>query len=150
LGGARYEWNAKTQVTFWEYQQPDPNNASAVYRLSTLQDYACKQWSGLLKSYYRPRWEIFLNQTLNQLSGADPAAAFDVGRFYSSMYAWFAAWQSDDKQTFPTKPFGDAVAISQKLYARYGSAPPGNTSPLVLHHGGGAPPPAPHHSNGAI
>jgi hypothetical protein len=146
-------WNAKTQVTFWEYQQPDPNNASAVYRLSTLQDYACKQWSGLLKSYYRPRWEIYLNQTLDQLSGADHAAAFDVGKFYSSMYTWFAAWQSDDKQTFPTKPSGDAVVISQKLYApyaRYGSVSPDNTSPRVLHHGDGAPPLVPRHGDGAM
>ena len=77
-----YGWNAKMQVTFWEYPQPDPTNSSAVFRPSTLQDYACKQWSGLLRTYYKPRWELFINQTLAQLK-EDPKATFDIGKFYA-------------------------------------------------------------------
>ena len=39
-------WNAKTQVTFWEYPQPVANNSAAVYRKSNLQDYACTYSEG--------------------------------------------------------------------------------------------------------
>lgn len=41
-----YEINARSQVTRW-----GPN--------SELPDYASKQWSGLVKDYYLPRWSIF-------------------------------------------------------------------------------------------
>lgn len=34
-------WNAKTQVTFWEYPQPDPENPGGAMKPSNLQDYAC-------------------------------------------------------------------------------------------------------------
>jgi len=47
-------WNAATQVTFWEYPQPIVNDTSE-FRMSNLQDYACKTWGGLVRSYYRPR-----------------------------------------------------------------------------------------------
>lgn len=39
-------WNAKTQVTFWEYPQPVANDSAATYRKSNLQDYACTYSEG--------------------------------------------------------------------------------------------------------
>ena len=39
-------WNAKTQVTFWEYPQPIANDSAATYRKSNLQDYACTYSEG--------------------------------------------------------------------------------------------------------
>lgn len=41
-----YEMNARSQVTRW-----GPN--------SEINDYASKQWSGLVKDYFLPRWDIF-------------------------------------------------------------------------------------------
>ena len=107
------------QVTFWEYPQPNASNASAAFNPSNLQDYACKQWSGLLSTYHKPRWQLFLNQTLAQLH-ADPHAIFDIGRFHSTMYRWFNAWQeADDAQDFPERPSGDPIALSRSLHNKY-------------------------------
>ena len=113
-----YGWNAKMQVTFWEYPQPDPTNSSAVFRPSTLQDYACKQWSGLLRTYYKPRWELFINQTLAQLK-EDPKATFDIGKFYADTYRWFDVWQASDTLKLASTPSGDPVAIAKEQFAKY-------------------------------
>ena len=123
-------WNAKTQVTFWEYPQPDPDDPGGVMKPSNLQDYACKQWSGLIRSYYKPRWELFLNETLVQLERNHSTKPFDISAFYNASYAWFSAWQEDNTQVFATEPSGDAVALSKAMYAKY--------SPLIAAAGAGA------------
>ena len=117
-------WNAKTQITFWEYPQPDPDDPGGVMKPSNLQDYACKQWSGLIRSYYKPRWELFLNETVAQLEQQHSTKPFDISAFYNISYAWFSAWQADNTQDFATKPSGDAVALSKAMYAKY--------SPLII------------------
>ena len=55
-----FERNARTQITFWG---PPDNPAS------TLRGYANKDWSGLLKTFYFPRWKIFIEQACQQLRG---------------------------------------------------------------------------------
>jgi alpha-N-acetylglucosaminidase len=54
-----FERNARTQITFW-----GPDNPA-----STLRGYANKDWSGLLKSFYFPRWKMFIQQEYQQLCG---------------------------------------------------------------------------------
>jgi alpha-N-acetylglucosaminidase len=49
-----YEYNARNQITLW-----GPNGE--------VTDYASKSWGGLVKGYYIPRWEIFL-QYLGQVA----------------------------------------------------------------------------------
>jgi alpha-N-acetylglucosaminidase len=111
------EWNAKTQVTFWEYPQPQINSSTATFKPSNLQDYACKQWAGLLGTYYKPRWQLFINQTLAQLK-SDPRAEFNVSRFHDSMYRWFDDWR-ETEHGLPAAPTGDPVATSRALHRKY-------------------------------
>lgn len=109
-------WNAMTQVSFWEYPQPlEPNGT--VYRISTLQDYACKQWAGLIRTYYRPRWELFLNQTLSQLA-IDPHAVFDVQQFHTTSYQLFNKWRNGHDE-FVATPQGDSVALTRAAFEKY-------------------------------
>jgi alpha-N-acetylglucosaminidase len=54
-----FEKNALTQITFW-----GPDN-----RASNLRGYANKDWSGLLKTFYFPRWKMFIEQACQQLRG---------------------------------------------------------------------------------
>ena len=114
------QWNAKTQVTFWEYPQPVAGAAPGTpFRASNLQDYACKQWAGLIRTYYKPRWELFINQTLATLERS-PHAQLDVGAFYASMYKWFEAWRDDASLEYATDAHGDPVVLSEQYLGKYG------------------------------
>lgn len=53
-----YEYNARNQITLW-----GPNGE--------INDYASKQWDGLIRSYYVPRWKIFVEYTLNSTTAVD-------------------------------------------------------------------------------
>ncbi|MCF0203516.1 MAG: alpha-N-acetylglucosaminidase, partial [Bacteroidaceae bacterium] len=46
-----YEWNARVQITTW-------GNRTCANK-GKLHDYAHKEWNGLLKDFYYPRWEAF-------------------------------------------------------------------------------------------
>lgn len=51
--------NAKMQITFWGPNNPDTD----------LHEYANKEWSGLMSSFYLPRWELFVTKSLAELKG---------------------------------------------------------------------------------
>ncbi|XP_039286739.1 alpha-N-acetylglucosaminidase isoform X2 [Nilaparvata lugens] len=51
---ANLEMNARNQITLW-----GPNGE--------IKDYAAKQWAGLVKHYYKPRWELFFKLILEAL-----------------------------------------------------------------------------------
>lgn len=52
-----YEYNARNQITLW-----GPTGE--------ISDYASKQWGGLISSYYVPRWQLFVDFTLNGTTSA--------------------------------------------------------------------------------
>lgn len=56
-----YEWNAKVQITTWGNRQCADDGG--------LHDYAHKEWAGLLKDFYYPRWKRFLDMLSDVLSG---------------------------------------------------------------------------------
>ncbi|MGD0089048.1 MAG: alpha-N-acetylglucosaminidase, partial [Planctomycetota bacterium] len=58
-----YEWNARTIITLW-----GPRD-------SGLHEYANKQWSGLVRGFYLPRWEMFLKRLNVALAEGKPFAA---------------------------------------------------------------------------
>jgi alpha-N-acetylglucosaminidase len=103
-------------------QQPKVNDSHAVYRKSNLQDYACKQWAGLIKSYYKPRWELFLNRTQRAIA---QGRALDVDAFHEASYQQFSVWQHSetDHDDYSSDTVGDAVALARSMHAKY--------SPLV-------------------
>lgn len=51
--------NAKTQITYWGPDDPKTN----------LHEYANKEWSGLMKHYYLPRWKMFVKVCNAALKG---------------------------------------------------------------------------------
>jgi alpha-N-acetylglucosaminidase len=54
-----FEKNAREQISFWGSDNP----------ATTLHEYANKDWSGLLKTLYFPRWKMFIDQAYQQLLG---------------------------------------------------------------------------------
>lgn len=59
-----YEWNARVQITTWGNR----------YCADTgkLRDYAHKEWSGLLRDFYLPRWTHFFAVLHDELTGRLP------------------------------------------------------------------------------
>ncbi|KAK5135978.1 hypothetical protein LTR08_004232 [Meristemomyces frigidus] len=71
-----YEYNARNQITLW-----GPTGQ--------ISDYASKQWAGLISSYYVPRWQRFIDFTLNGTTAANGANA----ALTASLLAFEEAWQ---------------------------------------------------------
>jgi len=81
-------------------------------------DYASKDWSGMISTYYKPRWRLFfdeLRQTLS--SGSEPdMKAFDEKR---KDFEWQWANTNSASQSFSSKPEGDPFRLCLKLYQKW-------------------------------
>lgn len=88
-----YEYNARNQITRWGPR-------------GEIRDYASKQWGGLIRSYYVPRWQRFVEYTLNSTTSPNGGnAALDA-----SLRAFEEAWQFE---TWGEKP-GESYAPPRK------------------------------------
>jgi len=113
-----YEWNASMLVTIWG---PENNNAQIF-------DYAWREWSGLIKLYYIPRWQMFYDHLDNILAEGgtykDPQKMvygrekLRANSFYSKLADWEFAWIRTHHD-LSAKPQGDAVELSKNLLAKY-------------------------------
>ncbi|HET7117466.1 MAG TPA: alpha-N-acetylglucosaminidase [Hanamia sp.] len=81
----------------------------------SLNDYANRSWSGLLTDFYGARWKMFLHKILTSIRKDIP---FDESAFREEVTSFEWQWVQKDK-TFPDKPSGDAVKISEQLYKKY-------------------------------
>ncbi len=97
---AQYERMARQLVTLWTPGHSD------------LNDYAYKNWSGLYRDYYLPRWENFLTQLDRSLDHPELKPRF-VGQ--AAEIAWVAATNS-----YSAVPVGDAIALAKSCLAKYG------------------------------
>ena len=93
-----YEWNARTQITVWG------NRSSA----GMLHNYAYKEWSGVLRDVYYPRWEAFL---------VELAAALDEGREprRPDYFGMDEEWCSLTGH-YPSAPSGNAIDTATEVY----------------------------------
>jgi alpha-N-acetylglucosaminidase len=114
-----YERNLRTQLTIW--------GTSAAHGDSEVSDYANKEWSGLISTFYLPRWRAWLGrlqQDLQQQRPYDPVAwRLEV---LNSTYAWIS---SADLDGLPVVAQGDPLQLARQAFERYGS---------LLAPGGGA------------
>ncbi|GAB3904218.1 alpha-N-acetylglucosaminidase [Mucilaginibacter boryungensis] len=98
-----YEFNARDQITLWG----DKNN--------TLNDYACKQWAGMLSGFYKPRWQQFfdfVNTSYRQGKEIDQAA------FEKQIKDWEWAWVNK-RDSYTTVPKGDEIVVAKEMFGKY-------------------------------
>jgi alpha-N-acetylglucosaminidase len=95
------ELNARLLITLWNNQK------------SSLHDYAWKEWNGMLKSFYKPRWEMFITKLRNELDGKK-SSNLDT---YPFEIAWAEKKWEDD--SYITEPKGEPVATSIVMYKKY-------------------------------
>jgi alpha-N-acetylglucosaminidase len=101
-----YERNARDLVTLW-------GDAD-----SRLHEYSCRQWSGLLKDFYKPRWQQFFDVLQSSLLNQKGA---DLEGFDKKIRQWEWAWVNERKD-FPLHPTGNTVQVAQELYRKYRAA----------------------------
>lgn len=97
-----YEYNARIQITLW-----GPN--------ANIDDYANKMWGGLVKSYYKPRWELFVSLLTSAISHGTP---FNRQLFDSALFDQETQW-THNTSFFPDKPVGDTLMIAKMLHGKY-------------------------------
>lgn len=97
------EYNARNQITLWG---PTGN----------ILDYAAKQWSGLFKSYYIPRWELFIDQMKEALKKDKP---FQQHEFDELVFKKVEEPFTRDRTIFPTTAVGDTLDIVNNLYSKW-------------------------------
>jgi alpha-N-acetylglucosaminidase len=107
-GGSREERdlcerNARELLTTWT-------------RYDNITDYANRQWNGLLGDFYYHRWQIWLD-ALND--SVDQKTPLDEKAVNAKIRDWEVGWTRQTDGHYLTKPKGDAVAISQRLYDKY-------------------------------
>lgn len=93
--GDLMEKNARLQVTVW--------GGHGLY------DYAAKEWSGLVGSYYRLRWDRFFD--------ALAAGNYNDDKFRRGSADWELAWCSET--SLPKVQRVDAIAQARKLAAEF-------------------------------
>ena len=99
----QYEKNARNLITLWGDQQ------------SPLHDYSCRQWSGLIRGFYKPRWITFFRQ-LQQSLDAGYAPGFEAIDSIIRQQEW--EWVLNHEK-YPTEPTGDPVETVNSIYKRY-------------------------------
>lgn len=115
-----YEWNARTLVTVWGPRHPSAH----------LFEYSNRQWAGLMKGYYKPRWEKFIaylkaqpkgegrydESKIKKSLGSRPAQ--EANEFFTRLTDWEYAW-AHGHESYPAQPQGDEIAVSRELYGKW-------------------------------
>ncbi|MBN2162106.1 MAG: alpha-N-acetylglucosaminidase [Pontiellaceae bacterium] len=100
---ALYEWNARSQITLW-----GPRN-------SPLHDYAQKQWSGLMRDFYYPRWEMMIETVAADLRAE---RRFDRKAFDERVSRFEESW-TKQTNSYPTAPSGAALTEVRNIFREY-------------------------------
>jgi alpha-N-acetylglucosaminidase len=98
-----YERNAKNLLTLWGDKD------------CPLHEYACRQWSGLITDFYKPRWELFFTGVLKAMRSGHE---FNLDDFTKLINQWEWEWVNKRKD-YPITTKGDAIAIIKDLYNKY-------------------------------
>lgn len=98
-----YERNARNLITLWGGTD------------SRLHEYSCRQWSGLMSDFYKPRWENFFDQAMIALKAGK---AMDNKAFDRTIRAWEWQWVNTQK-AYPNEPSGSALNAARKIYDTY-------------------------------
>ena len=96
-----YEWNARNQITLWG---PEGN----------ILDYAGKEWGGLVKGFYQPRWALYFKQMSTGVAAGD----FNQTKFNADCLALDKTWQHKT-DPFPTSPSGNTPLLVRGLIDKY-------------------------------
>lgn len=94
-----YEWNARTLITTWGDRNAANNGG--------LRDYSHREWAGILKDFYYPRWKAWFALQKTRFDGS---TADDI-----DWYAMEEPW-TRERNVYPVKAQGDPVAVAKEVF----------------------------------
>lgn len=94
------ESNARLLITTWGRRTASEDGG--------LRDYAHREWSGLLRDFYAPRWEKWFELQNIRLTGGEQLPPVD---FYALDEQWV-----DSRNDYPSEPEGDPVDTACETY----------------------------------
>jgi alpha-N-acetylglucosaminidase len=98
-----YEFNAKDLITLWGDKD------------CPLNEYACRQWSGLFTDFYKRRWQQFF---LKLEEAIVSKKELDMNAFTTQIKNWEWQWVNERKD-YPVVTSGNQIDISKALYKKY-------------------------------
>lgn len=98
-----YEFNARNQLTAW-----GPTGQ--------ILDYASKQWSGLVKDFYKPRWVLFHDAVTLALQ---ENRTFNATAFRERVANEIELPFSNQTKSYLTTPVGNTWLISQDIHIKW-------------------------------
>jgi alpha-N-acetylglucosaminidase len=101
-----YEFNARDLVTLWGDKE------------SGLREYSNRQWAGLIKGYYKPRWAMYFAQLDKSLSSG---SEFDDQAFDKHVKDWEWQWVNKHDNAYPNTVNGNPVDKARQLFSKYHS-----------------------------
>ena len=113
------EWHASKLLSIWG-TLPEP----------FIFDYAWREWSGLINTYYKARWEMFYNMLNAKLAAGeeylDPhpktwgyaRETFRANSFYNKLADFELAWTTT-RHNLPSEPVGDTGEIVKRIHENY-------------------------------
>ena len=99
-----HEFQARLLITSW--------NAAPG---GDLNDYACRQWAGLLNDYYRVRWDLYFTALGDALRSNKTC---DQTTFLTKLAAFEKDWVNAHNR-YPDQPVGDTIEVARRIAADY-------------------------------
>ena len=100
---AYYRRNARTIITVWGHE-------------ASIRDYASRLWSGLLDSYCKPRWEMFIEEILLCMR---EKRQYDEKAFFEKLTEFENRWAAEEQQITYRHP-SDHMKLSSDFITKYG------------------------------
>jgi len=101
-----YEKNARDLITLWGDKE------------SGLHEYSCRQWAGLIKDFYKPRWQQYFGVLRQKM---ETGARMETTAFEQSIKDWEWKWVNTKGVEYAEEPVGDAVEVVKGIYKKYAS-----------------------------
>jgi alpha-N-acetylglucosaminidase len=98
-----YELNARNVITLWGNKE------------SELHEYSNRQWAGLIKGFYKPRWQRFFTYMQQKMA---TGARMETNDFEAAVKIWEWNWVNGN-ETYSASPTGNAIEVAKRLHTKY-------------------------------
>lgn len=94
-------------------------------------DYSWREWAGLIRRYYYPRWQMFYDMLAESLANGEPyyseagakmnhgRQAFRANEFYDKLANWELKFVDTPKRDLEPKATGGEIEVARQMYEKY-------------------------------